>query len=299
VIAGWALHYFVESLLGGLAQMNAVSAENHFNELVASPMSLTFWHSVIMLMTVLIVAQGVKNGIEKAINIMMPGLFIILLILLGYATTTGAFMQSVAFLFEPDFSALTGQSVLVALGHAFFTLSLGFGTMMVYGSYMPKDYSIVRASVWIVFADTLIALVAGLVIFSIVFGNGLEPGSGPGLLFQTLPIAFGQMGAGWFFGTLFFGMVVLAALSSAISMIEPAVSWVEQKWGKSRKTAAWGLGLFAWLLGLGSVFSFNLIADTHFIGERNFFESMDFFTSNIMLPMGGLFTALFVGWIWQ
>jgi len=299
VIAGWALHYFVESLMGGLSDMTVFSAAEHFDELMASPMNLTFWHSIIMLMTVLIVARGVTNGIEKAINIMMPALFVVLIVLLGYALTTGAFMQSVSFLFEPDFSALTGQSVLVALGHAFFTLSLGFGTMMVYGSYMPKDYSIVRASLWIVAADTLIALVAGLIIFSIVFSNDLAPGSGPGLLFQTLPIAFAQMTGGWFFGTLFFGLVVVAALSSAISMMEPAVSWVEQKWKINRYKAAWGLGGVAWVLGLGTILSFNLIADVIFIGERSFFECMDFFTSNQMLPLGGFFTALFVGWVWH
>jgi NSS family neurotransmitter:Na+ symporter len=206
--------------------------------------------------------------------------------------------QSFEFLFKPNFSALTTDSVLIALGHAFFTLSLGFGTMMVYGSYMPKDYSIVRASLWIVAADTIIALIAGLVIFSIVFGNGLEAGSGPGLLFQTLPIAFGQMTGGWFFGTLFFGMVVFAALSSAISMIEPAISWLEQNWGFTRRKAAWTLGLFSWTLGLGSVLSFNLWKNVHFLQDKTFFGTMDFLTSNVMLPLGGMFTALFVGWVW-
>jgi len=298
VIAGWGIAYFVDSLFGVFSGMNANQAQQHFDDFVASPSGLTFWHSVVMLLTILIVVKGVRSGIERAINIMMPGLLIILLVLLGYATTTGALGQSFEFLFKPNFSALTTDSVLIALGHAFFTLSLGFGTMMVYGSYMPKDYSIVRASLWIVAADTIIALIAGLVIFSIVFGNGLEAGSGPGLLFQTLPIAFGQMTGGWFFGTLFFGMVVFAALSSAISMIEPAISWLEQNWGFTRRKAAWTLGLFSWTLGLGSVLSFNLWKNVHFLQDKTFFGTMDFLTSNVMLPLGGMFTALFVGWVW-
>lgn len=298
VIAGWGIAYFADSLFGVFNGMNADHAQQHFDDFVASPSGLTFWHSVVMLLTILIVVKGVRSGIERAINIMMPGLLIILMVLLGYATTTGALGQSFEFLFKPNFAALTTDSVLIALGHAFFTLSLGFGTMMVYGSYMPKDYSIVRASLWIVAADTIIALIAGLVIFSIVFGNGLEAGSGPGLLFQTLPIAFGQMTGGWFFGTLFFGMVVFAALSSAISMIEPAISWLEQNWGFTRRKAAWSLGLFSWTLGLGSVLSFNLWKNVHFFQDKTFFETMDFLTSNVMLPLGGMFTALFVGWVW-
>lgn len=298
VIAGWGVAYFIESVSGTFIDMNAAQAQNHFDQFVSNPSAVLFWHTVVMLLTVLIVVKGVRSGIERAINIMMPGLLIILLILLGYATTTGAFSQSFEFLFKPNFAALTSESILIALGHAFFTLSLGFGTMMVYGSYLPKNYSIVKASLWIVVADTMIALIAGLVIFSIVFGNGLEAGSGPGLLFETLPIAFGQMSGGWFFGTLFFGMVVFAALSSSISMIEPAISWLEQNWGYTRQKSAWLLGSFAWLLGLGSVFSFNLWKGQTFLEGKTFFESIDFLTSNIMLPLGGMFTALFVGWVW-
>lgn len=299
VIAGWALAYFFESLFGGFVNMEAEAAQQHFSGFIGSAWTLLFWHTAVMLITVLIVIQGVRSGIERAINIMMPGLLVILLILLGYAVATGAFAESFEFLFRPDFSKLTANSVLIALGHAFFTLSLGFGTMMVYGSYLPNDYSIVRASIWIAVADTVIALIAGLVIFSIVFGNGLEAGSGPGLLFQTLPIAFGQMTGGWFFGTLFFGMVVFAAISSSISMIEPAISWLEQNWQYSRRKAAWVLGGMTWFLGLGSVLSFNVWKDKTFFADKTFFDSIDFLTSNMMLPLGGLLTAIFVGWVWS
>ena len=297
VIAGWGLAYFVESIQGGFVGMGAEEVGENFSSLLANPVELLFWHTLVSIFTVIVVAKGIKSGIEKAISFMMPGLLFILLVLLGYATTTGSFGHSFSFLFSPDFSKLTWQSVLTAMGHAFFTLSIGLGTMMVYGSYISKKYSIVKAGLWIAFADTLVALLAGLVIFSIVFANGLEPSSGPGLLFQTLPIAFGDMTGGWFFGTLFFALVVMAALSSSISLIEPAVSWFDQNWGIKRAKAAWILGTIIWFVGIGSVLSFNEWSDIHLIGERNFFESVDFITANIMLPLGGLLISIFVAWV--
>lgn len=297
VIAGWGVSYFFESMKGAFINIDSDGASQHFNALVSSPYELLFWHSVVSLFTVVVVAKGVKSGIERAISYMMPGLLLILLILLGYATTTGAFGQSFSFLFSPNFSKLSWEAVLIAMGHAFFTLSIGLGTMMVYGSYLSQKYSIVKASLWIAGADTLIALLAGLVIFSVVFANGLEPGAGPGLLFQTLPIAFGQMSGGWFFGTLFFALVVMAALSSTISLIEPAVSWFDQNWGIKRLHAAWILGALIWLIGIGTVLSFNAWSDVHFLGERTFFDSVDFITANIMLPLGGLLMSMFVAWV--
>ncbi|WEJ61584.1 sodium-dependent transporter [Thiomicrorhabdus lithotrophica] len=297
VIAGWAVAYFFESLQGSFIGIDAASVGVHFSTLLASPYQLLFWHTVVSVFTILVVAKGVKGGIEKAINFLMPGLFLILLVLLGYSTTTGAFIESFDFLFSPDFSKLSWEAVLVAMGHAFFTLSIGMGAMMVYGSYLSREYSIVRAGLWIAFADTLIALLAGLVIFSIVFANGLEPGSGPGLLFQTLPVAFGDMTGGWFFGTLFFALVVMAALSSAISIIEPVVSWFDQNWGINRFKAAWIMGILIWILGIGTVLSFNSWQAVHIFGEKTLFDTLDFLTTNIMLPLGGLFMTVFVAWV--
>ncbi|MEA3404280.1 MAG: sodium-dependent transporter [Pseudomonadota bacterium] len=297
VIAGWGVSYFIESLQGAFIGITAEQVGVHFTGLLANPYELLFWHTVVTLVTVYIVSKGVKSGLERAISFMMPGLLVILLVLLGYATTTGAFGQSFSFLFSPDFTKLSWEAVLVAMGHAFFTLSIGLGTMMVYGSYLSEKYSIVKAGLWIAAADTIVALLAGLIIFSIVFANGLEPGSGPGLLFQTLPIAFGQMTGGWFFGTLFFALVIMAALSSSISLIEPAVSWFDQNWGIKRVKAAWILGFLIWTIGIGTVLSFNEWADVHFLGERTFFDSLDYITANIMLPLGGLLMAVFVAWV--
>ena len=297
VIAGWAVAYFFESLKGSFIGIDAAGVGTHFRALLASPYQLLFWHTVVSVFTILVVAKGVKGGIEKAINFLMPGLFLILLVLLGYATTTGAFIESFNFLFSPDFTKLSWEAVLVAMGHAFFTLSIGMGAMMVYGSYLSKEYSIVKAGLWIAFADTVVALLAGLVIFSIVFANGLEPGSGPGLLFQTLPVAFGDMTGGWFFGTLFFALVVMAALSSAISIIEPVVSWFDQNWGINRFKAAWIMGTLIWVVGIGTVLSFNTWQDVHVFGEKTIFDTLDFLTTNIMLPLGGLFMTVFVAWV--
>lgn len=298
VIAGLAVAYFFSSLQGIFVDIDSTQAQELFSDTVANPWTLVFWHSLVVVFTILIVSKGVRSGLEKAINFMMPGLLIILLVLLGYATTTGSFDQSVRFMFEPDFSKLSWEAVLVAMGHAFFTLSIGLGTMMAYGAYVGKEMSIAKASVWIVVMDTLIAVLAGLIIFSIVFANQLEPGAGPGLLFQTLPIAFGQMSGGWFFGTLFFLLVVMAALSSAISLIEPAVSWFEQNWGLTRVKSAWLLGGFAWFVGLGTVLSFNYWETIYIygFGERNVFGALDFLTSSIMLPLGGLMIGVFVAW---
>ena len=297
VIAGWAVSYFTSSAMGEFVAMSSEEAEVFFSGLLASPETLLLWHTVVMVVTLWIVSRGVKKGLERAITFMMPGLLVILLVLLGYALSTGYLGASFEFLFAPDFSKLTWDSVLVAMGHAFFTLSIGMGAIMVYGSYLGREHSIVKASLWVVFADTAVALLAGLVIFAIVFANSMAPSAGPGLLFQTLPVAFGQMWGGWFFGTLFFALVVMAALSSAISLIEPAISWLEQNWGYSRVKATWGLGALIWLVGVGTILSFTHWSEVHFIGERTFFDSLDFLTSNIMLPLGGMMMAVFSAWV--
>ena len=213
----------------------------------------------------------------------MPILFALLLLLLWYAFKNGEFQKGLNFMFAADFSKLTSQSVLIAMGHAFFTLSLGMGTVMVYGSYMSNDQSISSAVIVVAGLDTLIALIAGMAIFPLVFASGLAPGSGPGLLFETLPIAFSGMWGGAFFGTGFFVLVAIAALSSSISLIEPGIAWLE-KLGSSRLLATVGLSLLCWLGGVASIYSSEV------------FDRLDYLTANIMLPLGGLLIALFVGW---
>jgi NSS family neurotransmitter:Na+ symporter len=182
------------------------------------------------------------------------------------------------------------------MGQAFFSLSLGMGSIMVYGAYLPKNVSIAKSAVIIASADTIVALLAGIAIFPIVFANGLHPNSGPGLVFQTLPIAFGNMTGGWLFGVLFFVMLVVAALTSSISLIEPAVAWLIESKELTRDQACVRAGLVAWLFGFITIFSFNRWSDIKFFGQT-LFELVDSVTANIMLPAGGLAIAIFAGWM--
>ena len=295
VIAGWAMAYVVRVASGVFEGVTPDGASNIFGELIADPEKLLAWHSLFMIMTMLVVARGVK-GLERTVKFLMPALLAILILLIGYSMEQGAFEQGVSFLFKADFSKVTSESVLTAMGHAFFTLSLGMGAIMVYGSYLPSKVSIGSTASLIALTDTAVALFAGLAIFPIVFANGLEPGSGPGLIFQTLPIAFGHMAYGSLFGTLFFVLLVFAAWSSSISLIEPAVAWLVENKNMSRMRACIWAGLATWVVGIGTVLSFNLTADVTLLG-KTFFDILDYLTANVMLPLGGLCIAIFAGWI--
>jgi NSS family neurotransmitter:Na+ symporter len=291
VIAGWASAYVLKAFTGSFAAADASAINTLFSDFIASPMQLIFWHTLFMMATMLIVARGINKGLEKSVRFLIPSLFVLLILLVGYAMTTRGYYQGLNFLFSPDFSKLTGKAVLTAMGQAFFTLSLGMGAVMVYGSYLPREVSIVKASLWIAGADTIAALLAGIAIFPLVFTHGLHPDSGPGLIFQTLPIAFGNMTGGWLFGILFFVMLVFAALSSSISLIEPAVAWLVESKGLSREKACVWSGLAAWVLGLGTVFSFNIWKGV------KIFDGLDYLTANLLLPVGGVGIAVFAGWI--
>ncbi|MEN8169026.1 MAG: sodium-dependent transporter [Pseudomonadota bacterium] len=309
VIAGWALAYFFRTASGTFDGLTADGVGNIFTSLISDPERLIAWHTIFMVMTTVVVARGVRGGLEKAVRFLMPALFVLLLVMVGYAmnaeyaaglghnNASSPFMAGLRFLFDADFSKISGDGVLVALGHAFFTLSLGMGAIMVYGSYLPKNTSIARTSITIAVMDTLVALLAGMAIFPIVFANGLEPGAGPGLIFNTLPIAFGHMPGGAFFGSLFFLLLSFAAWTSAISLIEPIVAWLVENRGHSRIYAASSAGLVVWILGIGSVFSFNLWSGEEYqIFGKTFFDILDYLTANIMLPLGGLLIAVFAGW---
>jgi len=296
VVAGWSLAYVFRMAGGAFDGATGESVGGIFSDLLSNPEALLGWHTIFMVLTIGIVARGVNKGLEKAISVLMPLLFLILLLLLGYSLSTEGFGAGFEFLFSFDFSKINRESIIVALGHAFFTLSLGMGAIMAYGAYMPQKASVGKTVLMVAGLDTLIALIAGLVIFPIVFSNGLEAGAGPGLLFQTLPLAFSQMPAGTLFGTLFFLLVAFAALSSAISLAEPVVAWAVESKGMSRASAASWIGIVIWALGIGSLLSFNLWSDYTLFG-KTFFDSLDFLTANILLPLGGLLIAIFVGWM--
>lgn len=295
VIAGWALDYVLMMADGEMAGATGATALATFNELLSNPSKLILWQTLFMALCVATVVGGVQKGLGRAIEIMMPLLFILMLCLLVFAMIYGDFAKGFSFMFSVDFSALTRSSVLEALGQAFFTLSIGMGAIMAYGAYMPQDASIGRTILTVGFFDTMVAIISGLVIFPIVFATpGLTPGDGPGLMFISLPVAFGSITGGLLIGTVFFVLVTIAAWSSAISLIEPAVAWLIESKGMSRLTANLAVGVFAWLVGLGTVFSFNIWSDIKPAG-MTFFDWLDFITSNIMLPLTGLLIALFVG----
>ncbi len=297
VIAGQALAYVFRSFSGVFEGVTAAGSQSIYTALTSDPERLLAWHTVFIVLTMVVVSRGVKGGLEKLIRFIMPALFVLLLVLVGYAANTGDyFSQGLHFLFNPDFSKLSDDSILTAMGHAFFTLSLGMGAIMVYGSYLPKNTSIAKASITIAIADTLVALLAGMAIFPLVFANGLETGAGPGLIFETLPIAFGHMAGGSLFGGLFFLLLVFAAWSSAISLIEPAIAWLVENKNVSRRRASVYAGFATWLLGLLTVFSFNIGKDWILFG-KTMFELLDYLTANIMLPLGGLAIAIFAGWL--
>lgn len=296
VIAGQAMAYVPRAFAGVFEGVTADGAISIHKAIVSDPERLLAWHTLFMLMTMAVVVRGVQKGLEKSVRIIMPLLFIILLMLVAYGFNTGApFHQSVDFLFATDFSKLTHTGVLTAMGHAFFTLSLGMGAIMVYGSYLPQKTSILKVSMTIALMDTTVALLAGLAIFPLVFANGLEPGAGPSLIFETLPIAFGHMAGGQWFGGFFFMLLVFAAWSSGISLVEPIVVWLVEIRDITRLRATVYAGSIIWLLGLLTIFSFN-IGMTWTLFGMTMFELLDYLTANIMLPLGGLLIAIFAGW---
>ncbi len=294
VVGGWTLHYtwlYGGQLFGGAG---IVDARATFDALLGSATELTFWHALFMLMTLGVVALGVEKGLERAVTFLMPALLVMLLVLVGYGATTGYLGQAAAFLFVPDFSKINGGVFLSAMGQAFFSLSLGMCAMMTYGAYLPKAASIPRLGLSVALADTGVALLAGLAIFPIVIQFlGTPAGGGAGLIFTSLPSAFNQMGA--IFGLMFFLLLSVAAWTSSISMLEPSTAYLVERTRLSRKAAASLMAGGIWIVGLASVLSFN-----HWSSIRPFglsiMDSIELLSNDILLPLGGLLTAVLAGW---
>ena len=296
VIAGWAVAYVLEGASGAFSDAGAAEVGEVFAALTGSWSTTALWHTVFMAATVFVVARGVERGLEQAVRVLMPALIGLLILLLGYSMVEGDFASGLAFMFEPKVEELTGAAVLAALGQAFFSLSVGMGAVMAYGAYLADEASIIRTSVAVVLADTSIAILAGLVIFPIVFANGLDPAAGPGLVFQSLPLAFGQMPGGVVIATIFFLLLTFAAWTSGISLLEPPVAYFMESRGLTRAAAASLVGGIIWVLGFLSVFSFNLLSDVTFF-RGTFFDNLDFLTSSVILPIGGLAIVVFAGWV--
>ena len=301
VVAGWSMAYIFKAGGGGFAGLDAAGSGNIFATHLGSFGELTLWHSLYILGIVLVVARGVRGGLETVVKIMMPALFAILVLLAIYNMTLGDAAKTLNFLFAPDFSKITGEVVLLALGQAFFSLAVGVGALITYGAYLPEGIRLPRAASIIAGSDTLVALLAGLAIFPIVFSFGLPTGEGPGLIFVTLPVAFGQMPGGAIVAVLFFLLLTFAAFTSSIAMLEPCIAWLEDK-GLSRKKMSWVAGLTCWIIGLMMVGSFNQWKEFYPLGFLPFFEGKtifdvtDFFVANFFLPLNALLMALFVSW---
>jgi len=295
VIAGWSIDYVLKTTVGEFSGTNVFNSVGIFQTLVSNPWQLLFWQTIVVIGTGFVIARGIELGIERAVRFMFPMMIIIMCLLIGYAMSTDKFTYAMHWLFYPDISELTPRVMLVALGQAFFSLSIATGTIMTYGAYLPHKASITGVSFAIALTDTLIALLAGIAIFPIVFTNHLTPEAGPGLIFQTLPLAFAHMPFGRLFGTLFFVMLVFAAFTSTISLLEPTVAWLTEQFSWSRIKAVVVAVSIIWLLGLITVFSFNIWAHIKVFG-LTLFEALDYLTANIMLPLGGLLAAIFIAW---
>lgn len=296
VFAGMALSYIFNFFPSGLENPSEYSAR-YFSELSSSHWILIFWHSTFLMITCWIVAMGVVKGIGRSVSILMPFLFLFIILISFYSSYIGNFNETIFFLFKPDFSSITPAVVISAMGQAFFSLSIGMGAIMAYGAYMPERQVIGKTVLTIIILDTLVALCAGIAIFPIVFSNtSLEVSAGPGLIFETLPVAFYSLPFGNLFSIIFFTLISIAALSSSISLLEPFTAWMEEKLKMHRRTIVVCLGFLVWFLGMGSIFSFNIWSDLKFLG-LNFLELMDYLTNNIMLPVGGFFISIFVGWV--
>jgi NSS family neurotransmitter:Na+ symporter len=297
VVAGWTLHYTVESFTGLLFQ-SGTDYKSKFVTFAAGYMPL-FWQAVVMLVSGWILARGVSGGIEKFNKILIPGFLVILLILMFRSLTLPGAGEGVSFFLKADFSKLDAESALVALGHAFFSLSLGMGCMLTYGSYVDKKQSLGSATLAIGFGDLVYALIAGLVIFPTVFSYGLKPSEGVGLAFMALPAAFSQMPFGFFFGGLFFLLLAIAALTSAISILEVPVAYAMHKWQWSRKKASVYTSICCFLVGIPSALSVGGILSPLQAGGKSIFDWVDFITAYVMMPIGGLVVTLFTGYAWK
>lgn len=296
VVSGWALSYFFKALTGHITEGRDF-VELFMNH-VAHPVTPIIWHGIFMGLTVLVISCGIVKGIERFVKILMPLLFGLLIILVIRGITLPGASAGLSFYLKPDFSAITFQTILSALGQSFFTLSLGMGAILTYGSYLSRQEKIGDNAAWIIGLDTIIAVIAGFAILPAVFALGFDPAAGGGLAFITLPCVFSTMPGGTFFGALFFLLLSIAALTSAFSLLEVVTSWMVDEYNWNRKKAAVLLGFLIFLIGIPASLSFGVLE--HFtIGDMIFFEFLDFLQESIILPLGALLTALFAGYVWK
>lgn len=297
VVSGWAVSYLFRAGLGQFNGLNSNQVNHIWTQFLASPGHMLFWHTVFMLLTITVIIGGVTKGLERASKLMTPGLYIILIALVVYAAIEGNFSQAWHYLFHFDIQKITSSIIIAAMGHAFFTLALGAGAMLTYGAYVPKNVNIVHSCLIVTFLDVLVAFLSGMAIFPLVFAYHLPAQSGPGLMFVTLPIAFAQIPGGMIIGSLFFLLLIFAAWTSSINLAEPMVIILMRFLKISRLTSALLVGGMAWLLGIGSILSFNLWQHLIFFNHFTVFDLATNIPTDIILPIGGFCFAIFCGWV--
>jgi NSS family neurotransmitter:Na+ symporter len=303
VLSGWTLDYFVKAAGGTFEGVDAEATSAMFSGLLASPGMLIFWNTIVHILIYLVIRQGVQSGIERAVKILMPALFGAIFIMVIYGMVAGDMVTTLRFLLEPDFSKITFGTVMDAIGQAFFSIGIGMGSLIVFGAYMPKDFSIPRSATAVILMDTGVAVLAGFAIFPLVFAYGLNPGSGPGLIFETLPLAFGQMPGGQLFGAIFFVLLISAALSSCIGLAEGVVNWVDEHLKIPRRQGILYIAVAAWFLGIASILGFSAWSDVRLLDFIPSYEGLDIFdtldtlAANNLLLVGGALSAIFFGWL--
>lgn len=296
VVAGWTFEYVASAILNRFAGQSAEAIGDYFVGFISSPMKPIIWQVIAMSITAFVVAAGVEKGIEKSAKILVPLLLLIIVILDIRALTLPGGKAGLEFLFKPKFNELTAEGVLAALGHAFFSLSLGMGIMITYGAYIPKDENLGKTALNVSIADTLIALLAGIAIFPVVFAFNIEPNSGAGLVFITLPNIFGEMPGGYLFAIMFFTLLGLAAITSTISLLEAVVAYVIQRFNMGRVKATIITATLITLLGIVASLSNGELSNISIAGY-NIFDFLDNLTADFFLPISALISSIFVGWV--
>lgn len=298
VVAGWIFGYFVEAISGNLVSFNnVIETREHFSGLISSTWWSLGFHLLFIILCISVLRRGVRRGIEFGNKIFMPVLFVILIILVVKGLFSSNAAVGLEFLFAPDWSVLTPMAIVMALGHSFFTLSIGQGTMITYGSYLSDKSNIPKSGVPIALADTMVSLLGAIAIFTIAFSVGVDVSGGPGLIFQTLPLVFSQIPGGNIVAVLFFLLVGLAALTSEISAMEPMIAYLIDEKGFKRRSAVFLCAAGAFVLGIPSALAYGVLSNIS-LADKNILDMMDFITTGIMIPVGGFFSVVLVGWRW-
>jgi len=300
VVGGWSVEYLFKSLSFSFTEVPAEKIPDFFGRFISSPWQPIFAHTAFMVAVAAIVLAGVSNGIELFSKLAMPALLVLILIIVGYSLTLPGSIKGVEYLLKPDFSRLTPQAYAAAVGQAFFSLSLGVGTVLTYSSYVKKEENLLYSGVGTAVSDLLFAVIAAFAVMPAVFAAGLQPGAGPGLVFETLPYIFNKMGEGMpmlstLVSSIFFAAILAAALTSAISMLEVGVAFLTDERGMNRRHATLLLAFLCWVVGILCSLSFGSLSGIKVLG-LSFFDFLDHLCSDWLLPLGGLIFTLFVGW---